>query len=131
MVCEVIAPSLIPTAPGQRVKTDTRDAQRLARLFRGGQLSGVRVPTVTEEAVRDLCRARTDMVIDRTRAQHRLQKFLLRHDRVWRGGDNWTLKHEAWIGTQRFDEAALTETFNQYRATLSARDAAITAIEVS
>jgi len=129
MRCEVIAPSLIPTAPGQRVKTDKRDARRLASLFQAGQLSAVRVPTPTEEAVRDLCRARADMIIDRTRARHRLGKFLLRHDRVWRGGDNWTLKHEAWIRAQSFDEPALTETVNHYRSTLSAREAAVTAIE--
>lgn len=129
MRCEVIAPSLIPTRQGDRVKTDKRDARRLAALFRGGQLSPVRVPAPAEEAVRDLCRARADMVIDRTRARHRLGKFLLRHGRIWRDGQNWTLKHEVWIGAQRFDERALTETFNHYRSTLSARDAAVTAIE--
>lgn len=129
MHCEVIAPSLIPTRRGDRVKTDKRDARRLATLLRGGQLSGVRVPTATEEAVRDLCRARADMVIDRTRARHRLDKFLLRHGRIWRGGTNWTVKHETWIRAQRFDQRALTETFNHYLATLSARDAAVTAIE--
>ena len=129
MRCEVIAPSLIPTAPGQRVKTDQRDARRLALLFRAGQLSAVRVPAPAEEAVRDLCRARADMVIDRTRARHRLGKFLLRHGRVWRGGDNWTLRHEAWIRAQRFDERALTETFAHYLATLEAREAAVEAIE--
>ena len=64
--CEVIAPSLIPTAPGDRVKTDKRDCRRLARLYRAGELVAIRVPTVAEEAVRDLCRARADMVIDRT-----------------------------------------------------------------
>lgn len=129
MRCDVIAPSLIPTRQGDRVKTDKRDACRLATLFRGGQLTGVRVPTATEEAVRDLCRARADMVIDRTRARHRLDKFLLRHGRIWRGGTNWTLKHEAWIRSLRFDERAMTETFNHYRATLSARDCAVTSIE--
>jgi transposase len=129
MRCEVIAPSLIPTAPGQRVKTDKRDARRLASLFRAGQLTAVRVPTPAEEAVRDLCRARADMVIDQTRARHRLGKFLLRHGRIWRGGDNWTLKHEAWIRAQRFDEQAATETLNHYRSTLTARQVAVTAIE--
>ncbi len=69
------------------------------------------------------------MIIDRTRARHRLGKFLLRHDRIWRGGDNWTLKHEAWIRAQTFDEPALTETCDHYRSTLSAREAAVTAIE--
>ncbi|MBN2622680.1 MAG: IS110 family transposase [Acidimicrobiales bacterium] len=129
MRCEVIAPSLIPTRPGDRIKTDRRDARKLALLFRGGQLSSVRVPTPAEEAVRDLCRARADMVIDRSRARHRLGKFLLRHGRVWRGGDNWTYKHAAWIRTQRFDERALTETFGHYQSTLAARDAAVDAIE--
>ena len=127
--CEVIAPSLIPTAPGDRIKTDKRDAARLTRLHRAGELVAIRVPTVAEEAVRDLCRARADMVIDQTRARHRLGKFLLRHGRVWRGGENWTLKHRAWIAAQRFDDPALTTTFTHYRATLTAREAAVTAIE--
>lgn len=129
MRCEVVAPSLIPTRQGDRVKTDRRDARRLALLFRAGQLSSVRVPMPAEEAVRDLCRARADMVIDRTRARHRLGKFLLRHGRVWRGGDNWTLRHEAWIRAQRFDERALNETLAHYEATLAAREAAVDAIE--
>lgn len=127
--CEVIAPSLIPARPGDRVKTDRRDASRLALLFRAGQLSSVRVPTVAEEAVRDLCRARADMVTDQTRARHRLGKFLLRHGRVWRGGENWTLKHGVWIRAQRFDDPALTATFGHYRATLVAREAAVDAID--
>jgi transposase len=127
--CEVIAPSLIPTRPGDRVKTDRRDARRLAVLFRAGQLTAVRVPTPAEEAVRDLCRARADMVIDRTRARHRLGKFLLRHGRIWRGGDNWTLKHQAWINQQRFDDPALTATFGHYRATLTVRETAVDAID--
>ena len=129
MQCWVIAPSLIPTRQGDRVKTDQRDARRLAELFRGGQLSPVRIPTAAEEAVRDLCRARADMVIDRARARHRLAKFLLRHGRVWRGGSNWTLKHHQWIRAQRFDLQALTETFHHYLATLEVRDAAVRAIE--
>lgn len=127
--CEVIAPSLIPARPGDRVKTDRRDAARMASLFRAGQLSAVRVPSVAEEAVRDLCRARADMVIDRTRARHRLGKFLLRHGRVFRDGSNWTFKHQAWIRAQRFDDAALTTTFGHYQATLTAREDAVDAID--
>ena len=127
--CEVIAPSLIPVAPGDRIKTDKRDARRLALLLRGGQLSAVRVPDVAEEAVRDLCRARADMVIDRTRARHRLGRFLLRHGRVWRDGDNWTLKHLSWISAQRFDQPALDAALSHYRATLTAREAAVDAID--
>ncbi len=129
MVCEVIAPSLIPARPGDRVKTDRRDAGRMALLFRASQLSSVRVPTVAEEAVRDLCRARADMVLDQTRARHRLGKFLLRHGRVYRDGSNWTLAHERWIAAQRFDDPALSATFSHYRATLSSREAAVRSID--
>lgn len=105
--CEVVAPSLIPT----------------------GQLSAVRVPTVAEEAARDLCRARADMVIDRSRARHRMGKFLLRHGRVWRDGANWTMKHLAWVSAQRFSEPALQATLAHYQATLDAREVAVTAID--
>jgi transposase len=66
----------------------------LARLHRAGELVAIPIPTVAEEAVRDLCRARVDMVQDRTRARHWLSKFLLRHGRAWRGGNAWTLTHE-------------------------------------
>jgi transposase len=127
--CEVVAPSLIPVAPGDKVKTDKRDARRLALLLRSGQLSAVRVPSVAEEAVRDLCRARADMVIDRSRARHRLGKFLLRHGRVWRDGTNWTMKHLDWMSAQRFTQPALDATLAHYRATLAARDAAIEAVD--
>src|SRR5215213_10915432 len=107
--CEVIAPSLIPTAPGDRIKTDTRDCRRLARLHRAGELVAIRIPTPAEEAVRDLCRTRADMVEDLTRARNRLGKFLLRHGRVWRGGSAWTHKHEAWLGSQRFEQPAIAQ----------------------
>jgi transposase len=69
------------------------------------------------------------MVADRTRARHRLGKFLLRHGRAWRGGNAWTLTHERWLLSQRFDESALRATYGHYRATLDARDAALAAIE--
>src|SRR3954470_20260771 len=74
--CDVVAPSLIPRAPGDRVKTDRRDARRLARLHRAGELVAIRIPTETEEAVRDLCRARADVVDDRRRARPRLGQVL-------------------------------------------------------
>ena len=95
VACEVIAPSLIPVAAGARVKTDRRDARRLAELHRAGQLTAVRMPTEAEEAIRDLCRTRSDLVTDRVRARHRLVKFLLRHNVVFRGGVHWTMRHEA------------------------------------
>jgi transposase len=84
---------------------------------------------VAEEAVRDLRRARADMVIDRTRARHRLGKFLWRPGRIWGGGDNWTRKHHAWIAGRRFDDVALEATFAHYRATLPARATAVEAID--
>ncbi|HEV8648416.1 MAG TPA: IS110 family transposase [Actinomycetes bacterium] len=127
--CEVIAPSLIPKALGDRVKTDKRDCRRLARLHRAGELVAIRIPSIEEEAVRDLCRARGDIVQDRTRARHRLSKFLLRHGRPWRGGNAWTLTHERWLLAQRFDNLALAATYAHYRAVLDARDAQLLAIE--
>lgn len=127
--CEVIAPSMIPKAPGDRVKTDSRDCRRLARLHRAGELTAIRVPTMSEEAVRDLCRGRSDMVEDLTRARNRLTKFLLRHSRVWRGGANWTIKHEAWLAAQHFDEPAMQTTFEHYLAVLAERSAQLAAID--
>jgi transposase len=126
---EVIAPSLIPKAPGDKVKTDKRDCRRLARLYRAGELVAIRVPSPLEEAVRDLCRTRGDMVEDLTRARNRLTKFLLRHSRVWREGSNWTVKHEAWLAAQRFDERALQTTFEHYRSVVLSRDAQLGAVE--
>jgi transposase len=127
--CDVVAPSLIPRSPGDRVKTDKRDAARLARLLRAGELTAVRIPSPAEEAVRDLCRARTDMVIDLGRARQRLGKFLLRHGRVWRDSSAWTLAHRDWINQQRFDDPALTITFDHYRGVLTVREAALAAVE--
>jgi transposase len=128
VACDVVAPGLIPKAPADRVKTDRRDCQRLARLHRAGELVAIHVPTEAEEAVRDLCRARADLVQDRTRTRHRLSKFLLRHDRIWYQ-NAWTGKHEQWLTAQRFDNPALHATYGHYRAVLAARDAELAAIE--
>ena len=127
--CEVIAPSMIPKAPGDKVKTDTRDCRRLARLHRAGELVAIRVPTPLEEAVRDLCRTRGDMVEDLTRARNRLTKFLLRHSRVWRDGSNWTHKHEAWLAAQCFDEPALADHLRALSGGGDPRDAQLAAVE--
>lgn len=127
IACSVIAPSLIPKAPGDKVKTDRRDARRLCRLYRAGELVAIRIPTPGEEAVRDLCRARADMVEDLTRGRHRLSKFLLRHGVVWRGGSNWTVAHRAFLEAQHFSDKALELTYSHYRATLSVREAALDA----
>lgn len=109
--CEVIAPSLIPRSAADRVKTDRHDAKKLARLHRAGQLVAIRVPNRQEEAIRDLCRARADMVEDLDRARKRLDGFLLRHSEVWRGGSAWTVKHYDWLRSRRFDDPAMAATF--------------------
>jgi transposase len=127
--CEVIAPSLIPTAPGDKVKTDRRDARRLARLHRAGELVAIRVPTPAEEGVRDLCRARQVAVRDRRRARQRLSSFLLRHSVVYRGGDAWTMRHEAWLASRSFDDPAVAKAFSFYRGEVIARDASVQAME--
>lgn len=126
--CEVIAPSLIPRVAGDRVKTDRRDSARLVRLLRAGELTAIHVPTPTEEAVRDLCRARTGLVQDQLRARQRLVKFLLRHGTVYPGRTMWTLSYYRWLDQIRFDERALTETFRHYRAVVTDRDTALSAI---
>jgi len=127
--CCVIAPSLIPTAPGDRVKTDKRDARRLVRQLRAGELVAIRVPSREEEAVRDLCRARADATEDLTRAKNRLGHFLLRHGHIWRDGSTWTLKYRAWLAAQCFDHPAATATFDRYKATVECREAELCAIE--
>jgi transposase len=118
-----------PRAPGDKVKTDKRDGRRLARLHRAGELVAIRVPTVAEEAVRDLCRTRADMVEDLGRARQRLGKFLLRHGRPWRGGSTWTHAYQAWLGSQRFHHPALTQTFGHYLAVVEVRNTQPAAVE--
>jgi transposase len=127
--CVVVAPSLIPKGPGDRVKTDKRDARRLAVLHEAGLLTPIRVPTPREEAVRDLCRTRADLVGDVTQAKNRLFAFLLRHGRVWRDGRQWTMKHRHWVAAQSFDDPALTATLGYYRANLETRENMLHAIE--
>jgi transposase len=129
VACEVVAPSLIPKGSSDRVKTDKRDAIRLARLHRAGELTAIRVPTPAEEAVRDLVRARRDVLDDRKRMQQRLTAVLMRHGRIWRGGSRWTLAHRAWIAQQVFDEPALARVVATYRGGLAAREAELAAVE--
>jgi transposase len=126
--CAVIAPSLVPKGGSERVKTDRRDAVRLTLGLRAGILTPVRVPSREEEAVRDLVRARADLLEDRKRAQQRLNAFLLRHGRSWLAR-KWTLEHRKWVDGQRFEEAALQETFSSYRGWLEAREAELRAAE--
>ena len=103
--CVVVAPSLIPRKPGDRVKTDRRDALGLAELDRMGALTPVWVPDADHEAMRDLVRARAAAVRALRRARQQLSGFLLRHGR-FRQGKNWTLAHRRWLATIRFDHPA-------------------------
>ncbi|HJN93617.1 MAG TPA: IS110 family transposase [Dehalococcoidia bacterium] len=112
--CRVIAPALIPQQPGNRVKTDRRDARQLARLLRADLLTAVHTPTPAQEAVRDLCRAREDAVEDRTRSRHRLSKFLLRLGIVDGPRQRWTQVYRRWLSTLRFDHAAAQATCDDY-----------------
>jgi transposase len=106
IACTVAAPSKIQRAPADRVKTDRRDAERLARLLRLGELVAVRVPEPHEEAARDLVRAREDARGELMRARHRLSKLLLRHGLVY-DACAWTLAHDAWLRRQRLDSRPL------------------------
>ena len=114
--CEVVAPTLIPTKAGDRVKTDRRDAEKLARSHRAGDLTAVWVPDAAHEALRDLVRAREAAKKDQLRARHRLGKFLLRHGRrppMPMGA--WTHRHLAWITQVQFAQPAQEATLLDYR----------------
>jgi transposase len=113
--CEVVAPSLIPAKPGDRVKTDRRDAAKLVRLFRAGELTAVRVPTPSEEATRDLVRAREDVRQELIAARHRLSKLLIRHGRIFSAGKNWTARYWRWLRQQAFAEPAAQIAFEHYQ----------------
>jgi transposase len=95
--CEVAAPSKLQKPSGERVKTDAKDALHLARLLRLDEITAVSIPSVDQEAARDLVRAREDCRGDLMRARHRLSKLLLRHGIVYYGGQAWTGKHDAWL----------------------------------
>jgi len=115
--CQVVAPSLTPVKAGDRVKTDRRDAEKLARCYRAGDLTAVWVPTPAHEALRDLVRTREDAREDQQRARQRLGKFLLRHG--WKAPEDikqrWTKKHMTWIKSQvLFEQPALQAAFLDY-----------------
>ena len=125
--CMVVAPSLIPRKPGERQKTDKRDAAGLAVLHRGGLLSAVWVPDAAHEAMRDLIRARQAAVRAVRASRQQLSAFLLRHERVYpRGRTAWIKAHRGWLADQRFGEAAqqivLQESIEAVRAGEQRRD---------
>jgi transposase len=104
--CSVIAPSLIPRKPGDRIKTNRRDAQQLARLLRAGELTEVWVPDEAHEAIRDLVRVRDAAVIDLRRKRQTISSMMLRMGRIYPGKKTWGVRHMNWLNTQRFDHPA-------------------------
>jgi transposase len=127
--CVVIAPGLTPVRPGDRVKTDRRDAEKLARLYRAGELTEICVPTCAEEAARDLVRIREDALEDRLRARHRLSKFLLRQGRVYRETKGWGVAHRAWLRSQRYEWQPLQQTFEGYLRALEETEARLESLD--
>jgi transposase len=97
--CIIVAPSKVPRRPGDRVKTDRRDADQLARLYRAGELTAIYVPDPEDEAVRDLLRARSQVVTQQHRARQQLKMFLLRHNLRYAGKTPWTPAHLRWLAT--------------------------------
>ncbi len=124
--CVVVAPSKLQRPSGDRVKTDAKDAVHLARLLRIDEITAVAVPSVAQEAARDLVRAREDCRADLMRARHRLSKLLLRQGIVYSDGNAWTNRHDAWLRRQRFDNPVTTMTFESDHETVLAVTAAVT-----
>ncbi len=113
--CQVVAPSLIPKKPGERIKTDRRDALKLARLLRAGDLTAVWVPDVEQEAMRDLTRARDDMKGQERKARQQLNAFVLRHGHHWpRGKTRWTAAYFNWLESIRFEQPWLQIVLQEY-----------------
>ncbi len=113
--CVVIAPSLVPVKPGVRIRTDRRDAHRLAECLRNGELTEVHPPSESDEASRDLCRCRDSVRTDLLRSRHRLGKFLLRRHLVYRETKHhWGTRYVAWLEQLRFDEPMSQATFDGY-----------------
>ena len=129
--CEVVAPSLTPTRPGDRVKTDRRDARKLARLLRAGELKAVYIPEPADEAIRDLCRARTDAVDDRRRSRHRLKGFLLRHGYRYQGKTSWSAAHERYLRELVLAHPAMKVILEEYLISIRAAGERIARCELA
>jgi len=117
--CEVVAPSRVPRRPGDRVKTDRRDALTLAGLARAGELTFVVVPDERDEAIRDLSRARIDAVRARLKARQQLKALLLRHGRRYTGKTSWNAAHERYLAKVTFEHRAQDVAFVEYRQAVS------------
>jgi transposase len=116
--CVVVSPSHIPKRSGDRIKTDRRDANALARLHRAGELTAIHVPTADDEALRDLVRAREDAVGVSTQAKHRLKAFLLRQGRRYMGRAGWTLPYRRWLADLSFPSTPQHVALQEYRDTI-------------
>lgn len=113
--CEVIAPSKLARRPGDRIKTDRRDALLLARSARTGELVSVTIPDARDEALRDLTRTREDAVRARLKARQQLKALLLRHGHRYTGKSSWTAAHERYLATVSFDQPAQDIAYAEYR----------------
>jgi len=129
--CLVAAPSLIPKLPGSPFKTDKRDARAIARLLRAGELTAVYVPEATDEAIRDLCRARTDAVDDHRRCRHRLKAFLLRHGYRYQGKANWSQPHMRYLRELVLPHPAMKTILEEYLQGIDAAHQRVQRIEAS
>ena len=129
--CQVVAPSMTPTRSSDRVKTDRRDARKLARLLRAGELTPVYIPEPTDEAIRDLCRARTDAVDDRRRSRHRLKGFLLRHGYRYQGKSAWTAAHQRYLRELVLPHPAMKVILEEYLISIEAAAERIERCEVA
>ena len=129
--CLVAAPSLIPKLPGSPFKTDKRDACAIARLLRAGELTAVYVPEATDEAIRDLCRARTDAVDDHRRCRHRLKAFLLRHGYRYQGKANWSQPHMRYLRELVLPHPAMKAILEEYLQGIDAAHQRVQRIEAS
>ncbi len=127
--CDVVAPSLIPRRPGDRVKTNRRDALTLARLLRAGELTAVWVPDPVHEAVRDLVRAREAALQDLQRKRQQLGSFLLRHGRIYAGRHAWTRAHAVWLAHQAFAHPAQQVVFQDQVAAIADTEARLRRLE--
>lgn len=129
--CLVAAPSLIPKHPGAPFKTDKRDARKLARLLRAGELTAVYIPEPTDEAIRDLCRARTDAVDDLRRSRQRLKSFLLRHGYRYQGKANWSQPHMRYLRELVLPHPAMKAILEEYLQGIDAAHDRVQRIEAS
>lgn len=127
--CMIAAPSLIPVRHGDRVKTDHRDARKLAHLHAAGLLTAVHLPTEDEESVRDLCRCREDAQLDLVRSRQRLSKFLLRRALVFHDGNQWSQRHRTWLHGLKFSRAADRVVFEDYMLALEQHEARVAALD--